>query len=259
MAVHSIVAFVKTDRDSALNMQAFKPYDPMADGEDLKETYQHVLPAGRHFLGQWVRGDDPARMPAGVGKALHKGDTIELRIRYDEVAASALSVPAEDRSKVGLYFASEPARRMGETIVLENHSFTVPVGAQRHEVRASGEVVRERGTYLYGAYPHLGRAASDVEVLVHYPDGRSVTVLYVPEFDYVLNHSYIFAEPLFAPAGARLEVIAHYDNSGENPYLPYDPPRDLKAPVDARLVVYVDGYTSGKVVRADQEDETKTR
>jgi hypothetical protein len=53
-----------------------------------------------------------------------------------------------------------------------------------------------------------------------YPDGRRETILSVPSFDMNWQISYELAEPLPVPAGTRLQVIAHFDNSEANPWNP---------------------------------------
>ena len=99
----------------------------------------------------------------------------------------------------------------------------------------------------------MGLLGKDLEVLAHYPDGRSVTLLLVPEYKYILNQSYVFRDPVFAPPGTQLEVVAHYDNSAENWDNPNDPPKDLHSPDDERLLVYLDYYTADRIYRAKVE------
>jgi hypothetical protein len=49
-----------------------------------------------------------------------------------------------------------------------------------------------------------------------YPDGRSEVVLSVPRYDFNWQTYYEFATPLAVPKGARIEAVAHYDNSSAN-------------------------------------------
>ncbi len=55
---------------------------------------------------------------------------------------------------------------------------------------------------------------------VHYPDGRSETLLSVPNYDMNWQISYEFAEPVPVLKGTRLEVVAHFDNSPYNLWNP---------------------------------------
>jgi len=55
---------------------------------------------------------------------------------------------------------------------------------------------------------------------VVYPDGREETVLSVPKFDHRWQLAYQLDTPLKLPAGSKLIVTAHYDNSLQNMHNP---------------------------------------
>ena len=57
----------------------------------------------------------------------------------------------------------------------------------------------------------------DMTYIAHYPDGRKETLLSVPKYDFNWQISYELAEPKVLPKGTKLEVIAHFDNSTEEP------------------------------------------
>ena len=52
-----------------------------------------------------------------------------------------------------------------------------------------------------------------------YTDGREVSVLSVPRYRYHFQLAYALMQPLILPAGSKLVVVAHYDNSTGNPEL----------------------------------------
>ena len=245
--VHTMMAFIHdpvSDSSYTIDMEVAKEYDPLADMTTLTEIRARPFPLGTRFLGQWVRGDLPVSFPEKVGRLLRTGSTLELKIVYRRNVYDT-DQQARDRSKFAIHFATENLARISESLIIENEQFVIPAGEPNHEVRASATL--SEPAYLYGAYPHLGLLGKDLELLAHYPDGRSVTLLLVPDFRYGFNQSYIFSSPLFAPAGTRLELIAHYDNSPENWGNPNDPPKDVKAPIDERLLVYIDYYTAHRI------------
>lgn len=63
-------------------------------------------------------------------------------------------------------------------------------------------------------------------IVAHYPDGRTQTVFSVPHYRFMNAREVTLREPLRIPKDTRLEVIAHYDNSSENPDNP-NPHRDV--------------------------------
>ena len=60
----------------------------------------------------------------------------------------------------------------------------------------------------------------DMTYIAHYPDGRAETLLSVPNYDFNWQHTYLLAEPKLLPAGTKIEVIAHFDNSTANRFNP---------------------------------------
>jgi hypothetical protein len=86
-----------------------------------------------------------------------------------------------------------------------------------------------------------------------YPDGASKVLLWVPRFNFNWQLTYFFREPVAAPAGTRLEVVAHHDNSPNNPFNP-DPTKEVRwgdQTWDEMMIGYFD-YT------LDKQDLRKT-
>jgi hypothetical protein len=53
-----------------------------------------------------------------------------------------------------------------------------------------------------------------------YPDGKTETLLSVPDFDFDWQSVYRFAEPKKVPGGTKLKWIGWWDNSADNPRNP---------------------------------------
>jgi hypothetical protein len=68
--------------------------------------------------------------------------------------------------------------------------------------------------------------AKDYELRAFYPSGESELLL-KGKFDFNWQLGYEFAKPVVLPKGTRLESIAHFDNSENNPYNP-NPGIDVK-------------------------------
>ena len=71
-------------------------------------------------------------------------------------------------------------------------------------------------------------AGTDMTYLAHYPDGKTETLLVVPNysFDWQIGYAWPAGARKF-PAGTRFEVVAHYDNSPFNPFNP-DPKKTVR-------------------------------
>jgi hypothetical protein len=72
---------------------------------------------------------------------------------------------------------------------------------------------------IYQLQPHAHVRAVDFQYIAVYPDGRRQVILTVPHYSYHFQLEYSLATPLVLPAGSKLVVIAHYDNSISNEHL----------------------------------------
>ena len=60
------------------------------------------------------------------------------------------------------------------------------------------------------------------------PDGKSKTVLWIPDWDFAWQEQYMFKDYVTLPKGTRLDVKISYDNSAENPRNPSNPPKRVR-------------------------------
>ena len=120
----------------------------------------------------------------------------------------------KDKSSIAMIFSDEPIEREVKTRGIADFSFEIPAGAADYEVRA--EHTFKVDTEIYSLYPHMHFRGKSWKFIAHYPDGREELLLNVPVYDYSWQESYIFKTPIIMPKGARLECIAHYDNSEGN-------------------------------------------
>lgn len=248
--VHTIIALVHDPEGAPLEieMEEKLPYDPLADEDDLEKIVLRPLQHGVRFLGQWTRGDRPVLLPDEAGRKLRKGSKIELQVFYRKQGIEDRDREFKDHSKLGLYFGIEPAHLLMESQRIANDNFTIPAGAKSHKVTA--ERTLEEDIRLVSIHPQVGYLAKELEILAHFPDGRPATLVYIPEYDQKWNASFIFEEPITAPKGTKIELVAHFDNTESNDYLPTSTPKEMRAGPDqphARLSAYIDYYLENHI------------
>ena len=66
-----------------------------------------------------------------------------------------------------------------------------------------------------------------MEIKFQYPTGESETMLSVPHYSYLWQTIYYEQNPLVIPKGTRVNVVAHWDNSPNNPLNP-DPTATIR-------------------------------
>ncbi len=168
-------------------------------------------------LAVWAVGTPATQFPEGMGRWVYPGQRITTNMHYHPNGE-----PAIDKSRIGLYFGEGDMTKEINAALAGTMTFEVPAGAPNHPVRASHIVDQDIRIVSY--FPHMHLRGKSMQLSAAYPDGRSEILLDVPEYSFDWQLFYYPEEPLFVPAGTRVDILAHYDNSADNPANP-DPTR----------------------------------
>ena len=227
--VYSMTAFLHDPEGFApepIEVEMQVDYDPLASDEELEPTRLRKMPTGPHFLGQWVRGDQPVLMPDAGGRKLRKGSTIELHIQYERAPYADFDA-VEDQSKLGLFVAlkNEEIDLLVESAKVAAAPFIVKAGDDTATVTTTTSF--DENVHVIGINPHLGPLAKNFRLDITYPDGLTKTAMWIPQYKHLFASSYRFAEPLSAPIGATITLTAQYDNTEDNWDNPNSPPVEV--------------------------------
>ncbi|AGA25695.1 c-type cytochrome [Singulisphaera acidiphila] len=161
----------------------------------------------------YAPGDLPSIFPPGTAKHLPAGAELDIEIHY-----TPIGTVQNDQSSVGLVFAQGPIRRRALTKGISQKEFLLPPGAANHPVHSSYRFAKD--ARLLSLMPHMHLRGKDFRYTATYPDGRMEVLLSVPAYDFGWQSVYRLAEPKPMPAGTRIDCLAHFDNSEENPANP---------------------------------------
>ena len=214
-------------------------------GRVAQRVFNEVNLPGTSKLLSYVPGRGVERHRPGTGKRLTAGKWIRWTMHYNPTGK-----PEVERSRLGIWFNTVPVTHEVLTRQAGNAFPTDPFGTDIYIVE--GEEIRptrdEDGTVrraqipnippyeddwkitgitpitepitLYGLSPHMHLRGKSLKWVVTWPDGREVTVLDVPRFDFNWQIHYELAEPLHLPAGSKITGIGVYDNSLNNRWNP---------------------------------------
>ena len=161
------------------------------------------------MIGGFAPGTSAMQYEPGSALLIRAGSTIVLQMHY-----TANGQGATDRTRVGMMFARQPPARELRYGTLVNGAFTIPAGAENHEVTA--EMTTTADITVRQILPHTHLRGKDWHYTATYPDGRTEPILSVPKYDFNWQTDYVFAEPLKLPKGTKIRAVAHYDNSPAN-------------------------------------------
>lgn len=194
-------------------------------------------------LGGWAPGQMPTRLPPGNGWLLPKGSDFLVQTHYHRNGR-----PGTDRTRIGLYFATEPITQPWQTITVNGMKPTEKIKAGNADHAASGAVYLHTDAVLHNVLPHMHLLGKSVKMTLTPPGGRPFTLIDIPAWDYNWQETYWFKEPIPVKAGTKIEIAAVFDNSPANPHNPTRPPKDVSVgeqTTDEMLFGFL-GATSGQ-------------
>ncbi|MGD9723786.1 MAG: redoxin domain-containing protein [Pirellulales bacterium] len=173
------------------------------------------------WFSSFAPGLRPAVLPEGTARYIPAGSKLIFQMHYTPNGAAQT-----DRSYVGIKFA-DPKTVKREIAVQHSgtHDFLIPAHAENHQVESS--YTFEHDSLLWSVSPHMHLRGKDFRYTLVYPDGREEVILHVPQYDFGWQTTYTLAEPMRVPKGARLNCVAHFDNSENNLNNP-DPSKDVR-------------------------------
>jgi cytochrome c553 len=196
-------------------------------------------PAQPDMLSIYTPGSGLETYADGSAKLLKGGKNMYVlfNIHYQ-----ATGKPEIDRSRIALWFAPSPPQNQlfrvngaGETILANGHELLADTpGAKAEGTHVAippippfdknyeliGVTAYLEPVTLYQFHPHAHFRGKDFTYSVVYPDGHEQTLLTVPHFDHRWQMAYDLETPLKLPAGSKLVVVAHYDNSATKMHNP---------------------------------------
>ena len=199
----------------------------------------------------YAPGDMPSVFPPGTAKKVPAGSTLVIEVHY-----TPSGVARPDRSSVGLIFARDAITRRAVTKGIAGKTLVIPPGAKNHEITSSFTFPFD--ARLLSLSPHMHYRGKDFRYTATYPDGRSEVLLNVPAYDFAWQGVYRLVEPKPMPRGTRIDCLAHFDNSAENPANP-DPSATVtwgEQTWDEMMIGYIDydvidpGKLAGRPVQA---------
>lgn len=168
----------------------------------------------------WAPGDMPFHAPPGTARKIPAGSKFVFEMHYTPNGTAQT-----DRSSIGVIFAKKPPEREVETNILANMIIRIPPGSPGH--RSKFFYVFRDDAKVYSFMPHMHVRGLSARYELTYPDGKTETLLSVPDYDFNWQAIYRFQKPLEIPKGSKLCWTAQWDNSADNPRNP-DPSKEIR-------------------------------
>jgi len=170
-----------------------------------------------HFLG-WAPGKAPVR--EAYQWPIEPGADFIVQMHLKPTGR-----PEQIRASIGLYLTDEAPVRTPLMLRLGSKTIDIPAGESHYEVTDRFELPVD--VTALSVYPHAHYLAKEMFVRATLPNGKSTTLLHIPNWNFNWQDEYQYTQPVSLPRGSTIEMHYRYDNSADNPHNPSAPPRPV--------------------------------
>lgn len=210
-------AFIEVDPTRQARHFVDKANPPGFDGMQLPGSVQ--MPSGQ-LLG-WQPGKPPLTSPAGLAWVLEPGSDLVLQVHLHPTGKAETVEPA-----VGFYFTDQPPTNTPYRINLMRYLIDIPAGAKDYAIENRYRLPVDVSLLRISPHTHyLGKELQGYAIL---PGGAKKWLLRIQNWDFNWQGDYLYAEPVFLPAGTTLVMHFTYDNSAGNIHNPSQPPKRVR-------------------------------
>ncbi|MDQ3012422.1 MAG: cytochrome c [Acidobacteriota bacterium] len=234
--VHHVIASVRYPSSAPLPPAGEIKPEALAAA---RQQQQNAEDSDGRLIG-WAPGEAPLILHSGQAKLVKKGSVLIFQVHYTTNGAAG-----KDRTSIGLIFSRAPVEKRVITAGAVGRNLVIPPGDPNYESTAS--FAFKEDSHIDSLHPHMHVRGKDFLYRLVYADGTSKILLSVPRYDFAWQLTYFLKQPVAAPKGSRLEVVAHHDNSPKNKFNP-DPTATVRwgdQTWDEMMIGYLD-YTIDK-------------
>lgn len=162
-----------------------------------------------HFIG-WAPGRGPIMSAPGRPWRLAKGTDLVLELHLIPQSAPVRIAPT-----IAVYFDTAPAADPPLMFKMGSKAIDILPGARDYAI--SDRYVLPVDVTLLSVYPHAHRLGRQMRLDATFPDGRTQSLLEIPDWDFHWQQDYRYETPVVLPRGTALDMRFTYTNTTHPP------------------------------------------
>ena len=174
------------------------------------------MPPG-YFLG-WAPGQLDPLLPKGLSWRLEPRTDLVVQLHLKPTGK-----PEPVTFSVAFYFTNEPPLHTPVTLRLGRQNIDIPAGRSEYAITDSYTLPVD--AEVLAIKPHAHYRARQIEAFARRPDGTTVWLLYIKDWDFNWQHVYRYTIPISLLKGSTITMRYTYDNAATNPRNPVQPPQ----------------------------------
>ena len=192
---------------------------------DATDDNNQATPVFNRSLGGYVPGATPNLLPGDLAMTLPLGSDIVMQTHFHPTGK-----PETEKAELALYFADRPPARPIIPVMVPpvfGFGLKLKVPAGESDYRMSDSFTLPVDTQAIGVSGHAHYICREMQLTATLPDGSSMILLQIDDWDLDWQDQYLFKRPVDLPAGTVLKTELIYDNTADNPENPFHPPQEI--------------------------------
>jgi hypothetical protein len=179
------------------------------------------------YYDGWVPGTSARRWPDGFGFRLPKKGVVIMQLHYGPTP-----IELQDQSFVNIFFTNKKIERMIESVNIgtgggiaepEPKLLLPPDSVKSFEINT---IVTRDQSYL-ALNPHMHYLGKEMKAYAVTPENDTIQLVWIKKWDFRWQEFYKPTSLIKIPKGSLLKVCATFDNTSDNPFNKFDPPREI--------------------------------
>ncbi|MBA4187752.1 MAG: ascorbate-dependent monooxygenase [Planctomycetaceae bacterium] len=174
------------------------------------------VPSG--FTPGFVPGATPRAFEPGSAITLKKGTDFVLQMHYHPTGKAEV-----DQTEVGLYLTKEKPTKHMLGVLMGSLEIDIKPGDANYV--CTDKFVLPVALKVGSIWAHMHLIGKDVKVWAELPEGKTVKLLRIGDWDFNWQDTYLYKEPVTLPRGTVIKTEWRFDNTNANPRNPNNPPK----------------------------------
>lgn len=209
-----------------------KDYDKAFKKLGLIDSAQSI-PKRIHSAFNYLPGVFAASYPPGIGGfKLNKN----FALVCNDLHFGPSAKDTFDNSRIHIYYATEAPKRPTKELMMGTNgvsSIKPPLIIEPNEVKTClSSLYIPESISILTINPHMHLIGTSFKAYASRPNGDTIPLISIPEWDFRWQYFYTYEKMLKIPAGSTITIEAVFDNTPNNYYNPFDPPQRVQERTD---------------------------
>lgn len=182
-----------------------------------------------HSAVNYLPGVEAVMYPEGIGGFTMNNKSILIA---DDIHFGPIPKGKWDYSHINIFFSEEPPKRPIKEVMLgtngEGKIIPPLVIPPNKKTKHTVFLKIPQDISVLTLNPHMHLLGTSFKSYAIKPNGDTIRLISIPEWDFRWQYFYTFPKMLKIPAGSVIYVDATFDNTARNPNNPNSPPQEVK-------------------------------